>query len=245
MPTLSAIKRVHAGRQSLESYILGLGPVGYWRLNELSGTVAEDIGSGGNNGTYVGGVTLGVNSPVPARVLGNARVADFNGSNQHIVLSDPTMFYRSQGEDITFWALADFDSTAAVQSVFSGFVGGASDEFFFLAVTNDPVFRFRFRDRGVNLVTADTVTPATTGIHSIVGVRDTNADQAIIYLDGNFENAVADTTTLEIESPTAWLGESPTGQHDFNGRLLGFACFHRVVTLAEIEALHLIAMNGA
>ena len=39
MPALSATKRVHAGRQTLEGYILGLGPVGYWPVREAA--VAE------------------------------------------------------------------------------------------------------------------------------------------------------------------------------------------------------------
>jgi hypothetical protein len=58
------------------------GLYGYWRLGETSGTVAADA-KGTNNGTYVGGVTLGspgviVNDPNTA--------ATFNGVNQKVSL---------------------------------------------------------------------------------------------------------------------------------------------------------------
>lgn len=40
--------------------VLADAPIGYWRLNETSGTNAADSGSGGNAGTYAGTFTLGV-----------------------------------------------------------------------------------------------------------------------------------------------------------------------------------------
>ncbi len=41
---------------------LAWSPVGYWRLDETSGSVADDLGSGSHDGTYTGGVTLGQSS---------------------------------------------------------------------------------------------------------------------------------------------------------------------------------------
>lgn len=40
--------------------ILASSPIAYWRLDEPSGVVANDLGSGANNGSYVGSPTLGV-----------------------------------------------------------------------------------------------------------------------------------------------------------------------------------------
>lgn len=42
-----------------QSEVLADSPAGYWRLGETSGTNANDEGSGGNDGTYTGGFTLG------------------------------------------------------------------------------------------------------------------------------------------------------------------------------------------
>ena len=47
---------------SYQSTVIADGPYGYWRLNEASGTVATDLGSGGNSGVYVGTGTQGGSS---------------------------------------------------------------------------------------------------------------------------------------------------------------------------------------
>lgn len=43
--------------------ILSRNPIGWWRLNETSGTVANDSSGNGNHGTYQSGVTLGQSGP--------------------------------------------------------------------------------------------------------------------------------------------------------------------------------------
>lgn len=58
-----------------ESDVLALSPIAYWRLNETTGTLADNIGSLGNSadGTYTNNVTLGVEGS--ARKLGEANTA--------------------------------------------------------------------------------------------------------------------------------------------------------------------------
>ena len=48
-----------------EADVLALSPIAYWRLNETSGTLADNIGSLGNaaDGTYTDAVTLGAAGP--------------------------------------------------------------------------------------------------------------------------------------------------------------------------------------
>lgn len=45
-------------------------PVGFWMLDETSGTAANDISGCGNNGTYTGGLTTGLVPLVPGGVTG-------------------------------------------------------------------------------------------------------------------------------------------------------------------------------
>jgi uncharacterized repeat protein (TIGR01451 family) len=46
------------------SEVLSDAPVGYWRLNEASGSTAVDEGGSGNAGTYISGSVLGATGPI-------------------------------------------------------------------------------------------------------------------------------------------------------------------------------------
>lgn len=54
---------IASGSAAYDSEILGLSPSAYYPLNESTGTTATDVSPHGNNGTYVGGVTLQVAGP--------------------------------------------------------------------------------------------------------------------------------------------------------------------------------------
>lgn len=43
--------------------VMADAPLAFWRLNELSGTIASDSSGNGYNGVYTGGFTLGQNAP--------------------------------------------------------------------------------------------------------------------------------------------------------------------------------------
>lgn len=58
-------------------------PVGFWRLDEATGTVATDTGSGAQNGTYSGGFTL-AQTVSAVTDAGNTGVL-FDGVNGHAV----------------------------------------------------------------------------------------------------------------------------------------------------------------
>jgi hypothetical protein len=62
--------------------IVTLGAVGYWPLNESSGTTAYDL-IGGFNGTYTGGYDLGAGGP-PNGFFGASTSAAFNGTSGYV-----------------------------------------------------------------------------------------------------------------------------------------------------------------
>jgi len=59
-----------------QNAILADNPVGYWKLDESSGTIAADSSSSGYDGVYHG-VTLGVNGPF----CDGTTAASFSASN--------------------------------------------------------------------------------------------------------------------------------------------------------------------
>jgi len=97
--------------------VLGMKPVGYWRLDEASGTVAVDQMSA-NNGTYVGSPTLGV----AGLLTGDSDTAvSFNGTGQYVVFGGVDL----ESGDWTLSAVAVPSSVAAGwHTVFGASAGG-------------------------------------------------------------------------------------------------------------------------
>lgn len=67
--------------------VLGDSPIGYWRLEEKSGSTAASSGVAGTGGTYVGGVTLGATGPIDA-----SSAARFNGPSAYVNVAGSTPF---------------------------------------------------------------------------------------------------------------------------------------------------------
>ncbi len=239
MPALSAIKRVHAGRQSLEGYILGLGPIGFWRWNEVNGTVAEDIGSGGNNGTYTNGPTLGTLSPIPPRILGVARAASFDGVDQYVTIADQAVLRAQRPMSVMAWIFRD--ATGEEDYIFWK-RGDANKGWVFRIESSDKIGLAFF---GVALVVGNTGVPAGW---SHVAATVSAAGNVICYLNG----AADGTNTLAAPSTTTQplliaARTTTSGTIDgYSDQRLALGCrLNRVLTAAEIEAAYLIGKNGA
>jgi hypothetical protein len=81
--------------------VLGDNPIGYWRLDETSGTTAADASGNGHNGAYQNGVTLGA-----AGALANDSdaAARFDGVNDSVRVSDNAALRLNGSWSIEFWA---------------------------------------------------------------------------------------------------------------------------------------------
>jgi hypothetical protein len=74
------------------STILNDGPLGYWRLGEVSGTTAAEY-YGRYNAVYIGSPTLGVSAPTPVDDR-NAAVT-LNGSSQYVSVTATNALFAS------------------------------------------------------------------------------------------------------------------------------------------------------
>jgi hypothetical protein len=81
------------------SFVLADSPLGYWKLNELIGTVVTDSSGNLRHGSYGGGVTLGVPSVLP-RPAGEY-AARFNGTSGFI--SIPLNLSALTAMTLEFW----------------------------------------------------------------------------------------------------------------------------------------------
>ena len=119
--------------------ITGQSPLGYWRLGETSGSSAIDLGSVGNNGTYVG-ATLGTAGVV---VEDGDTAASFDGSDDHVVVDDQAAYQITNG---TIQAWIKPDSVGGIQTFIAkdSTTNGAGD-FRFLSEQWPPQRRVRDR----------------------------------------------------------------------------------------------------
>ena len=77
-----------AGKHPYVATVLADSPTNYWRLNELAGTAAYDLGSGATTLAYTGSPTLGATG---ALSNGTNTSVTFNGTSQYVVAPNNTI----------------------------------------------------------------------------------------------------------------------------------------------------------
>lgn len=215
-----------------EEYVVSLEPLAYWKLDEQTGTIAEDSSGNNNDGTYEGGPILWNDEPT----IPGDRAVDLDGVDDLISTSfDPFV----NGGDLTIsgWAYRD---ASADQDVLI-----ASD-----ATTENPVIALQTGGDDVFFDT-DESAAGTTGdwaaawpgnaqwVHWAL-TFDEAADTAELFIDGasiSVDSSVAGTFNassgnLQIGAKNA----TPTGF--FNGMMAQIAVFDRILTDDEIGKLY-------
>jgi len=88
---------------SYSSLVLADGAVGYWPLDESSGTVANNLGSSGSadNGTYANGVVLGLAGPI---ATSSNTCAAFSATNDTDVTLPYDVLLNGQTFSVEAWA---------------------------------------------------------------------------------------------------------------------------------------------
>ena len=97
------------GGQSYSALVLADGAVGYWKLNETSGTVAVDT-TGLQNGTYVGRI-----SSVAGLVDGDTAVNLSSG--RYVDLGDNDAYSIATTEELTFEAWINITTLGSYNSI--------------------------------------------------------------------------------------------------------------------------------
>ncbi len=102
---VSALPRCATSSVAYQTTLLSAAPYAYWRLNETSGTIANDY-LGAFNGTYGNAVVLGTAGPRPADFLGfeltnTAALFSNNINNSSVTL--PALNLNTNTVTITAW----------------------------------------------------------------------------------------------------------------------------------------------
>ncbi len=209
------------------SLILADAPLRYYRLGERSGSVAVDLGSQGQNGTIVGGVTEGVQGLI-AQDPNTAM--SFNGTSGYISVPTTGLPTGAQPWSMEAWvrmpnplpaigtfnAVANFGTTSGNQYV---------DLFYRGSVSKFEV------DDWTSTVVQGTTTPVAGATYYLAVTYD--GSTARLYVNGNLEVSAA--KTFAIGSGGAQIGNDQAG--DFWQGVIGEVAFHpRALTALDVAA---------
>ena len=210
------------------------GMTSYWKLDEIAAGTYEDF-INGNDGTG------GTANPTPATGIVNGG-QEFNGTDTEINVPADRSFgwYSNESFSIEYWLKRD-DTVPSTNEVAVGRDDGlASSLRWWTGITTSEVATCTLTATNGD---SHTVTGGTDvvdgGWHHVVVVRDADADELRIYVDGN-EDATPISTTYGagFESTSAelnigWFDLSP--YYHFEGVLDEVALYDRALTLTEIE----------
>ncbi len=207
--------------------VMSLSPVGYWRLNEKTGTTAVDE-MGANNGTYVDSPTLGA----AGLLAGDANTAmTLNGTTQYMSVPWTTSLNLGDSFSLVAWFVH---------------YSGASYRSFLSCGTNAPLLQITNANKLALVKTGviqlcDSGSALVAGPHFAVGTK--NGADIHLFLDGNEVTANVTNGTCVNNANARTFGSSLGGEL-YSGVLDEPAIWNRALSPAEIAALYQAGVTG-
>lgn len=221
-PTTVAVRLQLGGDAA--SLRLADGAVAFWRLGELTGTVAADS-LGGAPGTYVGTFTLNQATLQPD---GNAAVL-LDGTNGKVVVSDAPALHVGDVFSIELWVKYT-SLLASVQGLVHSTTASALSVR--LDASGHPVL---VSAGGATIVTA-TVAITDTNWHHLIVTK--NGSAVKLYLDGVDVTGVVSNLTL-VSTSTGFTFGALGGASFLNATLDDIALYPTALTPAQALVLFL------
>ncbi len=198
------------------------GLVGYWAMNDGTGTAVGDSSGNGYNGFFSGSVSWATGK--------RGGAIDFAGGNINSNNSTPFNFGNNS---FSVGAWFKLDTTTSYKTIVSKGGFWANDEFVLYA--NSGVLYFYVDKGGVKYYTP-TISLATNVWYHAFGVYD--GSNINLYLNGAFVGQTA-VSNLNIGNATNLrIGSGGGGSDAFDGLIDDVRVYNRALSAAEIAALY-------
>jgi len=212
------------------------GLVGRWGFDEGTGTVTYDESGNGNNGTLINGPTWqSTSSCKVGYCLG------FNGSSTYVNMGTSTVFHfgANQPFTITLWFLKS--GTGGIRP---RLLSKRTGNIWYEVYLNDP---------NGNYIQASVAYNYSGGIYTNIGqvpvnlnqwyfvafVRNTNAGQVYLYVNGQLQASSADATVnYPVDDINTPLMTSYTTDSILNGLEDDIRIYNRALSASEIQQLY-------
>jgi hypothetical protein len=198
--------------------------IGWWKMDETSGTVAADSSGYGNDGTVVGGAQW-----VSGYIDG---ALDFDGDDDYVDCGYDPIFDTAGEMTAAAWVTIRSIPTAWACVIAKGeYSWRISNE------NLDPRFHF-----GITIWSASNPSisgPTMIGYnewHHVAGTYD--GENINVYLDGSVDATVATTSHIGVNSANVLIGENPEAAgRNWDGMIDDVRLYNRALSQAEIGEL--------
>ena len=236
----SAVGDADAGT-TLADVILADSPVGYWQLNETSGALAHNLGSGGAiDGLLNNGVTV---DQGPLYVGGTTGMR-FDGVDDYIHIPDSTLINTAAVTERTVELVFNADVTTGRQVLYEE--GGGTNA---LTIYIDAgSIYFAVRDSGeYGPFSISTAVTAGVTYHVAAVFDSVTANLFTGYLDGAVVGTGATATDLDAHSGDIGIGAQNDGNYyhdgadssarlnEFQGLISDVAIYNSSLSLADVQ----------
>ncbi|MCL5016095.1 MAG: LamG domain-containing protein, partial [Patescibacteria group bacterium] len=214
---------------SITPFIHGL--VGYWPLNEGSGTTAYDNSGWNNNGTLEGATDLP--TWTTAGCLHNGSCLNFDGTDDYANLGSPSNFDNLNATYVTWikTASTNYDMRILVNEATS------THNFFVVLNTGNIVI---VTVQGSTTQWEQTQNTYDDGSwHMIAAVRNgDNASNAEVYIDGQQAALTTNTGNSWSMADTAKIGAKSSTQFFYTGLISLSRIYDQALSPAQIQAIY-------
>lgn len=205
------------------------GTIGYWKLDETSGTAATDSSRYHMNGSYVGSLTPST-SDTASLSFSNAASLEFPGTNNNYVsITDPSSLNTNLGSQMTIAAWIKPVDFTQYQSVL--YAQKSSTFAWNLWYYND-VMTFRVGTTVVSSAAGD-LTAGTWQF--IAGVYGETSNSMRLYVNGHEYTGSSSSVLTSIASLR--IGGSAAGDECMKGKIDDVRIYNRALSSAEIATL--------
>lgn len=229
------------GKQIIRTTLLGsegsgyfnsadsLNAARYYRLGDVSGTLASDSGVDGVYGTYEGGFTL----RTAGAITGDSNTAvTFDGVNGRVVLPGLELSYRSF--TLIAW-IKPATTPPAAQGIFGAFSAYAIGESTYLQVRNDGSLYFsNFFD---DLQSAAGLIPFGSWTH-VAMIYNLNTGDRIQMINGAVVAQNTAVSSYVASNPICTIGSDEDTQHYFKGDIDEFMFLNGALTPTQVYDLY-------
>jgi hypothetical protein len=212
------------GGATFRKIIINDGMVGYWNLDENTGTTQNDNSGYANTGTSTNMTWTAASGP--GLSFSNTSYGTFNGTSSNVSLAVSKLPAANAAQSIAAWV--NITGLPAAASTIVSLTGTSSA----VKLGLSPTLLRVLRNDGTALIS--TTAPSTGSWHHVAYTWDGSSNN--LYVDGVAVTATA-TAHDSAAVTAAFIGATSAGAGFFNGSIDEVRIFDRALTAVEVSSL--------